>query len=234
LHKQAPLRAAGGVGGRLELAELRRLAARPGWPELAGLVAEACRCYAEKTYLNYVKALQHCARTLREAAPAGEGLPKKALADFIRCSTGCPVMPHQSLKTWIRQLEAHGERTMLEAAREDSRSADVVGQVIAYVDKHYMHDIGIGQIAEQLHITPNYLSSLFHKKTGATFMEYLTRTRMLRAKELLADPNLQIQQVAEQVGYCSARYFTKLFTRFAGCYPSEYRARFKSPGAPRR
>jgi len=84
-------------------------------------------------------------------------------------------------------------------------------------------------MAEQLHITPNYLSTLFHKKTGDTFMVYLTRTRMLRAKELLADPNMQIQQVAEQVGYSSARYFTKLFTQFVGCYPSGYRSRFKSP-----
>jgi two-component system response regulator YesN len=90
-----------------------------------------------------------------------------------------------------------------------------------------MYDIGIGQIAEQLHMTPNYLSTLFHKKTGSTFMVYLTKTRMLRAKELLADPHIQIQQVAEQVGYSSARYFTKLFTESVGCYPSEYRSRFK-------
>ena len=100
---------------------------------------------------------------------------------------------------------------------------DIVSQVISFVDQNYIFDIGIGQIARQLHITPNYLSTLFHKRTGTTFMRYLTQTRMLKAKELLTDPNVKIQQVAEQVGYSSARYFSKLFTKYVGCYPSEYR-----------
>jgi two-component system response regulator YesN len=160
---------------------------------------------------------------------------KKALADFICCSMQCQVALEQSVKSWIQTIEEHGERMLGEGQKEaghgiprDRReSADVISQVISFVDQNYMHDIGIGQIAEQLHMTPNYLSTLFHKKTGSTFMVYLTKTRMLRAKELLADPHIQIQQVAEQVGYARARYFTKLFTEFVGCYPSEYRSRFK-------
>jgi two-component system response regulator YesN len=90
-----------------------------------------------------------------------------------------------------------------------------------------MFDVGIGQIAEQFHITPNYLSALFHKKTGTNFMSYLKWVRMLKAKELLTDPNIQIQQVAEQVGYSSTRHFARLFTEQFGCLPSEYRDNFK-------
>jgi len=127
-------------------------------------------------------------------------------------------------------LEKYGERELVENPREESENADVINQVISFVDQHYMQDIVIGQIAERLHITPNYLSTLFRRRTGTTFMVYLTRARMFRAKELLADPNVQVQQVAEQVGYSSARYFAKLFTEFAGCYPSEYRGRFKARG----
>jgi two-component system response regulator YesN len=74
-----------------------------------------------------------------------------------------------------------------------------------------------------LNITPNYLSALFHRKTGTNFMSYLKKTRMLKAKELLADPNIQIQQVAEKVGYISARHFARLFAEYFGCLPSEYR-----------
>ena len=233
LHKLAPLRAVCGIGGKLELAELRQLATQPGWLKFSHLITKTCRYYREKTYLNYIKTLQDCARSIRDMALADNSNLKKALADFISCSTQCQVTPNQSLKAWIRALEEYGEQMLGESQKEDSQSADIISQVISFVDQHYMHDIGIGQIARQLHITPNYLSTLFHKKTGTRFMVYLTKTRMLRAKESLADPNIQIRQVAEQVGYSSARYFSKLFTEFVGCYPSEYRSRFKSPGAPK-
>jgi two-component system response regulator YesN len=230
LQKLAPLRAVCGIGGKLQLPKLTQLASQPGWLEFANLITETCRYYNEKTYLNYVKTLQNCARFIRDMALADNSILKKALADFICCSTQCRVVPNQSLKTLIQLLEEYGEQILVENPREDSQSTDTISQVISFVDQHYMHDIGIGQIAEQLHITPNYLSTLFHKKTGTAFRVYLTRTRMLRAKELLADPNMQIQQVAEQVGYSSARYFTKVFTKFVGCYPSEYRSKFKPPG----
>jgi two-component system response regulator YesN len=81
----------------------------------------------------------------------------------------------------------------------------------------------VGQIVEQLGTTANYLSATFRKKMGLTFVSYLTEIRMLRAKKLLSDPVLQIQQVAEAVVYYNTRYFAKLFIQFAGCTPSEYR-----------
>jgi two-component system response regulator YesN len=227
LQKLAPLRAVCGVGGKWELAALRELAGRPGWLEFSRLISKAARCFRERAYLNYVRTLHNCAKATQAMAFIDDGNLKQALADFIYCSTQCHVAPGQSVKSWMEALEEHGERMLGDIQKEDSQGADIISQVISFVDQNYMHDIGIGQIAEQLHITPNYLSTLFHKKTGSTFMVYLTKTRMLRAKELLADRNIQIQQVAEQVGYYSARYFAKLFTEFAGCYPSEYRSKFK-------
>jgi two-component system response regulator YesN len=58
-------------------------------------------------------------------------------------------------------------------------------------------------------------------------MTYLQKIRMLKAKELLADPNIPIHQVAEQVGYFSPRHFARLFAEHYGCLPSEYRDRHK-------
>ncbi|MOA39027.1 HTH-type transcriptional activator Btr [compost metagenome] len=75
-------------------------------------------------------------------------------------------------------------------------------------------------------VTPNYLSSLFHKKMGETFTKYLTHIRMVKAKELLLrNPGLKVQEVAEQVGYYSTRHFTKLFLDHFDCYPSEMHQR---------
>jgi YesN/AraC family two-component response regulator len=103
--------------------------------------------------------------------------------------------------------------------------SDILTQTILLIEQHYRSELGIARIAEKLHVTPNYLSTLFHKRTGITFLKYVTALRMLKARELLADPDTQVQQVAEQVGYYSVRHFTRTFTACFGYYPSEGRKR---------
>ncbi len=143
---------------------------------------------------------------------------------FLACSLGISLSDPITSDAWSKKLQQHGDQLATKSFREEPAQKDMVQQVIAYVDRHYMHDIGIKQIAEELHVTPNYLSSLFHKKHGSTFIKYLTESRMLKAKELLlSDPHLKVLEVAEAVGYYSTRHFTKLFTEHFGCYPSEIR-----------
>lgn len=99
----------------------------------------------------------------------------------------------------------------------------MISEVIYSIEQHYASDISIAQLAERLRITPNYLSSTFHKKTGTTFTKYLTRLRIHRAKELLSTTNLPVKDIALQVGYYSTRHFVKLFIESEGCYPTEYK-----------
>src|SRR5439155_27223619 len=124
---------------------------------------------------------------------------------------------------WKQELQACGEELLLVQPKKET--GDIVAQVMLFIEQNDASDISIAQSAEKLHVTPNYLSTLFHKRVGTTFMKYLTKIRMLRAKELLADPDMQVQQVSEQVGYYSVRHFTKVFTAFCGYYPSEQRKR---------
>ena len=83
-----------------------------------------------------------------------------------------------------------------------------------------MNDISISEISESLNISPNYLSALFHKKTGETFMKYLTRIRLNKAHELLSLPNAKVNQVARQVGYSTVTYFAQLYKKEFGVCPS--------------
>ena len=224
LQELAPLRAWCGVGRVWKLEGLRPFANQAGWLKLSRLVSRAARHYQAGEYLNYNKTVQRFERTSRR----GDFLDNEAkqhLAEFIYCAMQCQIDPKQSAASWRQVLETHGGR-LLAGVQPEEPQVDIIGQVTSFVDQNYMHDISIGQIAEQIHITPNYLSTLFHKQMGTTFIQYLTKTRMLRGKELLTDPNIKIQQVAEQVGYSGARYFSKLFVKFVGCYPSEYRSRF--------
>jgi len=139
-----------------------------------------------------------------------------------------PVNPEELRKVLIDFIDANRKRLLNEAHKDEIQSAEVIDQVIAYIDRNYMSAISIGQIAERFYITPNYLSTLFHKKTGSTFMSYLKKIRLLKAKELLVDPNIQVQQVAERVGYLSVRHFARLFAEQFGCLPSKYRDQFKN------
>lgn len=99
---------------------------------------------------------------------------------------------------------------------------DLVEQVKNYVEKNYMKNIGIAQIAYELNITPNYLSNLFHKKTGVNLIKYLTDIRMEKAREMLAVPGIKIYQVSKNVGFQSSKHFTKIFLKYFNCNPSEY------------
>ncbi len=111
---------------------------------------------------------------------------------------------------------------MFLTGREDR--PDKITYATAYVEKHYMEDISIVQLSEQLDLTPNYFSKLFHDSTGETFSAYLTQVRMNHAKRILASKrDVMIKDVALMVGYFSVRHFSSVFKKHTGLYPSEFR-----------
>ncbi|MTK11937.1 MAG: response regulator [Clostridiaceae bacterium] len=138
---------------------------------------------------------------------------------FLKNSLGIDLKPHISAKELICELESYADKNLLNLKRQESY--DMVSEVKKYVHSSYMNNIGIGDIAEKLKVTPNYLSTLFHKKTGINFVKYLTQFRMRKAKELLVLDNKKVKDVSKEVGYFSTRHFTKLFKEHFGYYPSE-------------
>ena len=68
-----------------------------------------------------------------------------------------------------------------------------------------------------------HLSKLLNRETGQSFFDLLGSMRIGRAKELLADASMRIQDVAEATGFSDVAHFSRSFKRFAGCTPGEYR-----------
>ena len=97
-------------------------------------------------------------------------------------------------------------------------------QAIDYIHQHYAEPLNLTQVAETVSVNPVYLSARFAKDYGINFLEYVTSYRITKAKELLAQTNLQIQEVASQVGYMDIAYFSRVFRRVAGLTPSAFRA----------
>ena len=138
---------------------------------------------------------------------------------FLKNSLGINLETHIHLKRLISELEDYADKNLLNS--KEQAPYDMVSEIKKYVHNNYMDNIGIGDIAEKLKVTPNYLSTLFHKKTGINFVKYLTEFRMRKAKELLALDNKKVKEVSIEVGYFSTRHFTKLFKEHFGYYPSE-------------
>jgi two-component system response regulator YesN len=92
-----------------------------------------------------------------------------------------------------------------------------------FIAHWYMDHLTLKDIADKVYLTPTYLAALFKKETGLTINEYLTQIRIERAKELLRDIGLSIQDVSEAVGYQDSRYFSRLFKNMTGGTPAWYR-----------
>jgi len=90
------------------------------------------------------------------------------------------------------------------------------------VYKRYKEQIGVAQIAEELHVSPNYLSSQFKKYKGQTLTSYITDLRLETAREMLLLPGANIKSISEHLGYQSSRHFARLFRDRYNCSPSDF------------
>ncbi len=99
---------------------------------------------------------------------------------------------------------------------------DVV-RVKAYIQKNFEHNISLHDIARHVSMNDSYLSALFSKKTGISITEYITSLRLAKAKNLLRHSDQRIYQIALECGYTDESYFGKVFKKYEGCTPHEYR-----------
>lgn len=96
-------------------------------------------------------------------------------------------------------------------------------QAVAFLCEHYAGDLDRGRVAKHLGVTAGYLTRVFHRELGLTPWDYLTRLRIVRAKELLAHASLSIAEVAGRVGYNDPAYFTRVFLKETGHSPRAFR-----------
>lgn len=94
-----------------------------------------------------------------------------------------------------------------------------------YIKLNYSEKISIKEIADQLYLSPNYLSELLKKHTGKTISEYLTEYRLEKACQLLDHAEYRVGDVSGMVGIHDGRYFSNMFKKKYGMTPTEYRNR---------
>ncbi|AWP27716.1 AraC family transcriptional regulator [Paenibacillus sp. Cedars] len=125
------------------------------------------------------------------------------------------------------ELKAFFERFLAHAIEcidhhKDKRD-HIIEFVYDYLETHYAEDITLDLVAEKLYISGGYLSTYFKEKTGRSFIDYVNEVRVNKAKALLKNSNLKVQDVAIQSGYLNMNSFHRMFKKFTGNTPNQYR-----------
>lgn len=167
-------------------------------------------------------------RVAREKGLQAHFLITSAYADFSYAQTAIRLGVRDYLEKPIDGAELNSTLRKIvselsgPAAGKEDVSA-VVRSVKNYIESHYAEKITLESVAGEVFVSPNYLSGLFKKELGTGFSDYLTEVRLRKAKDLLADVKLSVEEVSLRSGYKDPRYFCSVFHRRTGMSPSEYR-----------
>lgn len=141
--------------------------------------------------------------------------------------------------SWIRYYDevlAYMENMLhLVLSTRDSLSSPFSSTVqiaAEYIEKNY-HDsqFSLQNVADAVNVSASYLSHLFSQATGKTFIEYLTNTRINKAKELLKSTNNKTYEIAQQVGYNDSHYFCRTFKKVTGLTTKQFKNQYHSLNA---
>lgn len=105
-----------------------------------------------------------------------------------------------------------------------NKNRSILKTAVDFIDQHYMEeDMSLNKAANVANVSANHFSALFSQNMGQTFIEYLTSLRMDKAKEYLRCTGMRSSEIAGEVGYKDAHYFSYLFKKTQGMTPSDYR-----------
>lgn len=106
-----------------------------------------------------------------------------------------------------------------------SRTVLLVNKACEYVRENFTRDLTLEDAAAVAGISQYYLSKVFKQVKQMNFVDYLSMVRIKKAKELLKNPSLSINEVSSMVGYSDANYFSRVFKKIEKISPSDYRTR---------
>lgn len=105
-----------------------------------------------------------------------------------------------------------------------NKNRSILKTAVDFIDSHYMEeDMSLNKAANAANVSANHFSALFSQNMGQTFIEYLTNLRMNKAKEYLRCTSMRSREIAGEIGYKDAHYFSYLFKKTQGMTPSDYR-----------
>lgn len=126
-------------------------------------------------------------------------------------------------KELLRIYKDAMDKIFLLVQRDGIDETRVIAKIKNLVGKEYSKDISLNDVAEEVNLTPSYVSYIFKKETGQSLVKYITDVRMSKAKKLLEESDLKVLQIAKRCGYENQSYFNRLFKNYYGTTPKQLR-----------
>lgn len=170
------------------------------------------------------ESLWRCAGCILAALSAGGAYTEDSrqhsledLADLCRNAPGAlsPDEFADALLGWLREL--------LGQAPAESGLNPVIQQAREYIARNYQSNISLSDVADHCSVSSSYLSDLFHKQLGISYLKYITGMRMEQAAKLLkSHPDMRVFEVATRTGFLSDKHFISVFKKYYGVSPAMY------------
>ena len=145
-----------------------------------------------------------------------------------------PVVSQKKLDSLSSLLGIFADHLSMKSNQVALQAANAEPPVITkakqFIREHQTEDLSLRQVAAAVHISIFYFCKLFRKVTGTSFTEFVSRTRVERAKNLLLNPNLRVSEIAYEIGFQSLTHFNRVFKKVAGESPTEYRSHLRASG----
>nr|WP_288858824.1 response regulator [uncultured Faecalicatena sp.] len=154
-------------------------------------------------------------KEIYQAMPSvGEKELSRTVDRLYRCKTIREVL--DITEKCIKELE-EGQEEKDEGFRRE------IAQVKSYICHNYQQNLSVEMLAERVYLSAGYLSAVFKEETGMNLNRFIREVRMNKAKEMLADTNMKITQIAKAVGFSNTSYFCRSFREFFGNSPESCR-----------
>ncbi|MFD2329862.1 response regulator [Cohnella sp. GCM10020058] len=182
------------------------------------LPIESCFLHMQKLVLSLTDAMQEM------GIQGGPDALPLWLTDVYRFKT------LDEIERWLKEIVG----TLMEAAASSRNRyiLEQIGKATAYIEANFASEkLTLQEMCRHVLMSTSYFSQMFKQHTGETFVEFLTRVRVDKAKALLRNTPLKFYEIAGQVGYADPNYFSLLFKKHTGMTPRDFRDRAADEGS---